>query len=140
MNATFDPVDPKLLLFEVAWVALSAGLFFAAMRSRSEWVKATLAGLAISILGIRLLAVLPSWWLYFADGRLGWGGQGCTAINPATSEGLSCLKQSAKDLVVVVQNGIVLAGFGAAFVIYQRRLPKQLRSGESKAESTGGYK
>lgn len=140
MNFTFDPVDPKLLLLEVVWVALAAGLFFLAMRSKSEWVKATLAGFAISILGIRLLAIIPSWWLYFADGRLDWGGQGCTAINPATPEGLSCVKQSAKDLIVVIQNGIVLAGFGAAFVIYQRRQPRQLKSGEPKLESTGGYK
>lgn len=140
MNITWDPLDPILLLFEVIYIAIAVGLLLWSSRVKSEWVRATLAGLGISILGIRLLAILPSWWLYFAEGRIGLGGQGCVEINPATKDGIQCFKQVGKDLVVVVQNAVVLGGFVAAFVWWQKKHPKQLGSGEEKLEATGGYK
>lgn len=133
MNITWDPLDPILLLFEPLWLGLALGLMFASGKAKSDWVRASLAGLGLSILGIRLLAILPSWWLYFADGKLGWGGQGCVEID------LSCLKQAAKDTVVVVENAVVLGAFVVGFILWQKKHPKQLASGESKPEG-GGYK
>jgi len=134
LNLTIDPLDPILLVFEVVWLGLALGLVVASGRIRSGWAKASIAGLGLSILAWRLLAILPSWWLYFADGQLDWGGQGCIELD------MSCLKQAAKDTVVVVQNAVVLAGFVIAFIIYQRKNPKQLAPGEEKSEATGGYK
>jgi hypothetical protein len=101
---------------------------------KSDWVRASLAGLGLSIIGIRLLAVLPSWWLYYADGQLGWGGQGCVELD------LDCLKQAAKDTVVVIENAVVLAALVVAFIIWQKKHPKQLAPGEAKLDATGGYK
>lgn len=134
LNFTFDPLDPKLLLFEGVWILVSIGLLVAAYKSKSGWMRAGLAGLGLSILGVRLLAVLPSWWLYYADGRLKWGGQGCAKID------LACIKQTAKDSIVVIQNAVVLGGFVVAFLLWQKKFPKQLAAGEDKPEATGGYK
>jgi type II secretory pathway component PulF len=36
------------------------------------WTSAFLAGIGISFLAITTLAVIPSWWLYFAEQTLGW--------------------------------------------------------------------
>jgi hypothetical protein len=133
-NITFDPLDPKLLIFEVVWFVVAAALLGAAFRSKNGWTRASLATLGLSILGIRLLAVLPSWWLYFADGRLKWGGQGCTAID------LQCIKQAIKDTAVVIENAVMLGAFVLGFILYQKKFPKQLAAGEPKLEATGGYK
>jgi hypothetical protein len=134
LAVTFDPLDPVLLLFEGVYFLICAALFAAAYKARSEWVRASLAGLALSILAIRVLAVLPSWWLYFADARLDWGGQGCIAIDA------QCIKQAIKDTVVVVENAVVLGAFVVGFIMWQKKFPKHLAAGESKPEATGGYK
>lgn len=134
MNVTFDPLDPKLLLFELVWLAIAAALMMGAYRAKTEWVRASLAAFGLAILGIRLLAVLPSWWLYFSDSHLHWGGQGCAQID------LQCIKQAVKDTAVVVENAVVLGAFVVGFIIYQRKFPKQLAPGEAKPEATGGYK
>ncbi|HEX9711457.1 MAG TPA: hypothetical protein VGB52_02760 [Actinomycetota bacterium] len=133
-NFTIDPLSPTILLFEVIWFAAAGVMLVVAQRSKSEWLKATFAAFGLSILGLHILAVLPSWWLYYAEGRLDWGGQGCVAFD------MSCLQQTIKDSVVVVQNAVALGAFVVAFVIYQRKFPKQLASGEAKSEATGGYK
>lgn len=135
MNITFDPVaDEVILLLEIPYFVGSLALLILAGKAKSGWVKASFAGFAISMLAWRVLAILPSWWLYYAEGELGFGGQGCVEVD------LSCLKQTVKDTVVVVQNAVVLGLFVAAFIVYQRRFPTQLAAGESKPEATGGYK
>lgn len=127
-------ISPWWLLVEGVYFALCGALFFAAYKSSNEWVRATLAAFALSIVAWRVLAVIPSWWLYYAEGKLQWGGQGCINLD------LSCLKQTIKDTVVVIQNAVALGGFVVAFWLYQRKFPKHLGTGESKPEATGGYK
>jgi hypothetical protein len=133
-GVTIDPLSPVLLIFEGLYIGFGILLLLISSKVKSEWVKASLAAFGIATLAWRLLAVIPSWWLYYADGRLQWGGQGCVELD------VSCLKQTAKDTVVVIENAIVLGGFVAAFLIYQKKFPKQLAAGESKPEATGGYK
>lgn len=132
-DVTFDPLDPKLLVLHLVWLVVGGALMGVAFKAKTEWVRAGLAAMGMSILGIWLLAILPSWWLYYADGRLKWGGQGCAVID------LQCLKQTLKDLLVVVENGAVLVALVVGFLFWQRKFPKQLAPGESKPES-GGYK
>jgi hypothetical protein len=134
LAVTFDPLDPVLLLFEGIYIVVAIGLLAAAFKAKSEWAKAGLAGLGLSIIALRSLAVWPSWWLYFADARLKWGGQGCVALD------LQCVKQAIKDTAVVVENAVVLGAFVVGFIVWQKRFPKQLAPGEAKPEATGGYK
>lgn len=129
-----DTANPALLLFELIYLGIAVALLLISGRVKSEWVRATLAALGLAIIGLRLLAVVPSWWLYFSDSHLHWGGQGCTALD------LQCLKQAIKDTGVVIENALVLGGFIVGFLIWQKKFPKQLSPGESKPEATGGYK
>lgn len=126
--------NPVWVLFEGVYFILSAGLLFWAYKAKGEWLRASLGALALSILSWRILAVIPSWWLYYAEGDLEWGGQGCIQLD------LSCLKQALKDTVVVIENAVGLGIFIVAFWLYQKKFPRQLGPGEAKLEQTGGYK
>lgn len=134
MNITIDPLSPTLLLFEVIYIGVSIGLLAWSAKAKTEWGRAGIAGFAIMMLALRSLAIWPSWWLYYAEGEMGWGGQGCVELD------LSCLKQTVKDTIVVIQNGLVLGVFVVAFLVHQKKFPKQLGPGEEKLEATGGYK
>lgn len=134
MNITIDPLSPVLLLFEGIYIAASVAFIVLSGKAKTGWVKASLAGFGLMMLGLRALAIWPSWWLYYAEGELGFGGQGCVSID------VSCIKQAAKDTVVVVENAVVLGLFVVGFLIYQKKFPKQLAPGEEKPEATGGYK
>jgi len=134
LGLVFNSISPIWLILEVVYIVLAAILMAAAYRAKSEWVKAGLATLGLAILAWHILAVLPSWWLYYADGVLGWGGNGCTKIDA------SCLKQSARDIIVVGENAVGLGAFVVGFLVWQKKFPKQLAPGEPKREMTGGYK
>lgn len=134
IGIVFDPISPKWLLLEALYLGGAIALLLAAYRASNEWLKASLAVFAVALLGLRILAVLPSWWLYYADGVLKWGGDGCKALDA------SCLKQAIKDTVVVVEGAVGFGGFLVAFWLYQKKFPKQLAPGEAKPEATGGYR
>lgn len=134
LGLVFNSISPIWLLLEGVYMVGAGIMLAAAYRAKSEWVKAGLATLALATFSWHILAVLPSWWLYYADGVLGWGGNGCTALDA------SCLKQSVRDIVVVGENAVGLGAFVVAFLVYQKKFPKQLAAGEPKREMTGGYK
>ena len=134
LGLVFNNVSPFWLLLEGVYFVGAIVLLAAAYRAKSEWVKASLGTLALAILAWHILAVLPSWWLYYADGVLGWGGNGCTKLDAV------CFKQIAKDLVVVTENAVGLGAFVVGFLMFQKKFPKQLATGEPKRETTGGYK
>lgn len=137
MNFTIDAdtaISPAFLLVELVWFGAAGAMFLVAFRTKSEWMKATMGAFALSILGMHILAILPSWWLYYAEGPLDMGGTGCVELD------VSCLKQAFKDTVVVVQNAVALGAFVVAFMIYQKKFPRQLAPGEPKPDATGGYK
>lgn len=130
----FNNVSPYWLLLEAVYFVIAGVLLAVAFRAKSEWVKASLGALALAILAWHILAVLPSWWLYYADGVLGWGGNGCTKLDA------SCLKQSVRDIIVIGENSVGLGIFIVGLLIWQKKFPKQLAAGEPKREMTGGYK
>ncbi|MGH2793263.1 MAG: hypothetical protein ACRDKG_03060 [Actinomycetota bacterium] len=134
LGLVFNSISPIWLVLEVVYIVIAGVLMGVAYRAKSEWVKAGLATLGLAILAWHILAVLPSWWLYYADGVLGWGGNGCTKIDA------SCLKQSARDIIVVGENAVGLGAFVVGFLVWQKKFPKQLAPGEPKREMTGGYK
>ena len=134
LGLVFNSISPIWLVLEVVYIVIAGILMAAAYRAKSEWVKAGLATLGLAILAWHILAILPSWWLYYADGVLGWGGNGCTKIDA------SCLKQSARDIIVVGENAVGLGAFVVGFLVWQKKFPKQLAPGEPKREMTGGYK
>ena len=102
-----------------------------------RWMSLALVMMAIWIGMFVFMAVVPSFWLYFADGTLKWTGK----FNVPYGFGKLVLPmQMIRDLVVVIWYGLVLTAAGLAVRAYNRRNPKLLPPGEEKREVTGGYK
>jgi len=95
------------------------------------WTKAVIISLVLWFVGIGLIAFVPSWWLYFADQKLGWHKCPC----PTT---LKFFEFKARDVVAVILFSIP---FGAMIVIpyHLQKLRRRLRS-ESESRPTGGYR
>jgi hypothetical protein len=91
------------------------------------WAKAVVFSLVMWILGITFIFLIPSWWLYFAEERLGWRD------TPQTF-----LLFELRDLIAIVLFSIP---FGAFIVIpyYVQKWRRRLRS-ESESRPTGGYR
>jgi hypothetical protein len=88
------------------------------------WTSAFIAGVGISFLAITTLAVIPSWWLYFADQTLQWRSR---------------LMITLRDLVAVGW----LSVWAGAFVItaYKIQVIRRRLRGEKQAERySGGYR
>jgi hypothetical protein len=102
-----------------------------------RWVALTLVTMGIWVAMFVTMAVIPSFWLYFADGTLKWTGKFEVPLGVRT---LTLPMQAVRDVVVVVWYGLVLTAGGLAVRAYNRRNPKVLPSGEEKREVTGGYK
>jgi hypothetical protein len=134
LGLVFNSVSPFWLALELVYFLVAAVLLVAAYRAKSEWVKAAFGALALAILAWHILAILPSWWLYYADGVLRWGGNGCSKLDA------TCFKQAGRDIVVVIENAAGLGAFVVGLLVYQKKFPKQLAPGEPKREMTGGYK
>ena len=102
-----------------------------------RWVRLVLITMAIWLLLFVTMAVIPSFWLYFADGTLKWTG---TFTVPYGLGELVLPMQMVRDVIVVLWYGLALTGFGLAVRAYNQRNPKTLPSGEDKREATGGYR
>jgi hypothetical protein len=109
-------------------------------RPRDEgerWIRLVLITMGIWVALFVTMAVIPSFWLYFADGTLKWTGKFTV---PYGFGKLVLPMQMVRDIIVVIWYGLALAGFGLAIRAYNRRHPKTLPTGEEKREATGGYK
>jgi len=95
------------------------------------WTKAVVTAFALWFLAIGLIGFLPSWWLYFADQKLGWSPCPC----PST---LKWVEFKLRDLIAIVLFSVPFGGF--IMVPYHlQRLRRRLRS-ESESRPTGGYR
>ena len=102
-----------------------------------RWVKLVLVTMGIWIALFVSMAVIPSFWLYFADGTLKWTGKFEVPLGFRT---LTLPMQAVRDTIVVVWYGVALVAAGLAVRAYNQRNPKVLPSGEEKREATGGYR
>ena len=102
-----------------------------------RWVRLVLVTMGIWVALFITMAVIPSFWLYFADGTLKWTGRFTV---PYGFGELDLPQQAIRDVIVVVWYGVALAGFGLAIRAYNKRNPRTLPTGEEKREATGGYK
>jgi hypothetical protein len=102
-----------------------------------RWIRLTLITMGIWVAMFVTMAVIPSFWLYFADGTLKWTGKFTV---PYGLGELELPMQAVRDVIVVIWYGVALGAFGLAVLLYNKRNPKTLPSGEEKREATGGYK
>lgn len=90
------------------------------------WTSAFLAGVGISFLTITLMAVIPSWMLYFAEQQLD-----ATAANR--------LRLTIRDMVVTGYLGVVAGAF--VVTAYKLQVLRRKLRGEQQSERyTGGYR
>src|SRR5919197_3171689 len=68
------------------------------------WTKAVIAALVLWFLAMTFVAFIPSWWLYFADQKLGWHKCPCTTT-------LKFFEFKARDLVAVIRFSIPFGPF-----------------------------
>ena len=101
------------------------------------WTTAVVFSLGFAFFSVITMAVIPSFWLYFADGTLKWTG---TFTVPYGFGELELPMQAVRDVIVVIWYGLALGLFGFGIHLYNKRNPKTLPSGEEKREATGGYK
>jgi uncharacterized membrane protein len=90
-----------------------------------RWVQLSLVALGLFALMIVVFAIIPSWMLYFADGTMKW-----------TTEWL----QKLRDVIVSGFYVVLIVAAIAGIVIWNKRHPRVLPTGEEKREATGGYK
>jgi hypothetical protein len=90
-----------------------------------RWIAVSLTAFVAFAGLLIVLAIIPSFWLYFADGTLKWTSQ---------------LLQALRDIIVSGYYVVALVAIGIAVLIWNKRNPKVLPPGESKREATGGYK
>jgi hypothetical protein len=90
-----------------------------------RWIQVSLLSLALFAAMIVVLAIIPSYWLYFADGTLKW---------------TSKLMAAVRDIVLSGYYVVILSAVAVVIVRWNKRNPKILPTGEEKREATGGYK
>jgi hypothetical protein len=90
------------------------------------WTSAFVAGVVISFIAITTMAVIPSWFLYFAEQTLGW-----------TRENRLLL--TIRDLLVVGYLTVVVGAF--VVTAYKVQVIRRRLRGEKQAERySGGYR
>jgi hypothetical protein len=87
------------------------------------WTRATVASLGVAFITLLFTAIIPSWWLYFADQTLRWRTFWTLKLRDAIAAG-----------IIVVSFSIIL---GAGYVLQQAR--NRLR-GSGTEHRTGGYR
>jgi hypothetical protein len=102
-----------------------------------RWIALTLVTMAIWVALFVAMAVIPSFWIYFADGTLKWTG---TFEVPLGFRTLTLQMEAIRDVVVLVIYGVAMGAAVLAIYLYNKRNAKTLPSGEEKREATGGYK
>ena len=99
------------------------------------WTKAVSGALLLWFIGITLIVIIPSYWLYFADQTLGWRPTKlCTIILHNCGFWLFELR----DVVAIV---LFSGPFGVLIVVsyYLQKQRRKLRS-ESESRPIGGYR
>jgi|tagenome__1003787_1003787.scaffolds.fasta_scaffold20864749_1 hypothetical protein len=90
-----------------------------------RWIQYSLVALGLFAAMIVVFAIIPSFFLYFADGTLKW---------------TSKLMAAVRDIVLSGYYVVVLSVVAAAIIRWNKRNPRILPAGEDKREATGGYK
>jgi hypothetical protein len=97
------------------------------------WTKAVVAALILWVIGITGMAVIPSYWLYFADQKLRWRSTGC-----GHSDTVCFWLFKARDVVAsMLYTGPFITLIVVPYFVQKWR--RRLRS-ESESRPVGGYR
>jgi hypothetical protein len=100
------------------------------------WTKAVMASLLLWFIGMTLIVVIPSYWLYYADQTLGWRETRVCAVSWLENCGFWLFEL--RDVVAII---LFSGPFGMLIVVsyYLQKQRRKLRS-ESESRPIGGYR
>jgi hypothetical protein len=124
--------------------ALMVGFAGAAIKLRDDygWLSAIFGMMAATIAAWWAFGIIPSAWIYFADGQRDLmedaiipGTLGTPRYMVATN-----FYQVFRDFVVIMETQIAMVVFAIAALRIQKRFPRALAEGEEPRPQSGGYK
>lgn len=127
------------LAIMLGYLAMAAVFTFLALKLRPVrgWLSSIFGIMAVTIAFFWGFGILPSAWVYFADGnRAILEG----TVIPAALPGASNFYTVFRDTVVMVETGVAVAVFVVVALAIQRRYPRTLMEGEEAGPKSGGYK
>jgi hypothetical protein len=128
------------LAIMVGSAVLTAVFLLLARRWREDkgWMSSLCGMMAATIAAFWAFGIIPSAWVYFADGRrdLLEGLVIPGAIDPVWSSFYVFFR----DSVVAVETGVAIAAFAVIALAVQKRYPRALAEGEEARPQSGGYK
>lgn len=123
----------------LGYAGLALGCVFLAFKLRPTrgWLSSIFGVMAVTIGMFWGFGILPSAWVYFADGQreLLEG-----TVIPAALPGAENFYQVFRDSVVMGLTVLGVVAFCMASLAIQRRFPRALVEGEEAGPKTGGYK
>ena len=125
-----------IMLGSALLTALFAGIALK-LRDSYGWISAIFGSLAALIVLWWFFGIIPSAWVYFADGRTDLlGGR----VIPNALPFATNFYEVFRDLVVVAEQGVAVLGLVVVVLQIQKRFPKALAEGEEARAQSGGYK
>lgn len=123
----------------LGYLAMAVAFTFLAFRLRATrgWLSSIFGVMAITIGFFWGFGILPSAWVYFADGS---SEILAGRIIPSALPGAANFYEVFRDTIVVVLTALGITGFCLAALAIQRRFPRGLAEGEEASPKTGGYK
>ncbi len=97
-----------------------------------SWTRAVLVALVLWLIGIGFIAIIPSWWLYFAQQRLHWQPCPCP-------DALHFWLFKLRDVIAIILFSIPFALFIVVPLVLQR-MRQRLRGEGGVIRPTGGYR
>ena len=132
------------LAVSIGSIVLTAAFCLAAIRLRDKqgWLSSILGMMAATIAAWWALGILPSAWIYFADGQRDLMENQVIpgAIVIGNSINIANFYQVFRDIIVVIENSIAVVVFAMAALWIQKRYPRALAEGEEPRPQSGGYK
>lgn len=122
-----------------AWLVLAIALAAGAilLRETHGWLSAIFGVMAGSIAFWWAFGIIPSAFVYFMDGeRELLAG----TIVPESLPGMDNFYQVFRDIAASGINGLFVVVFAVAFLMIQKRYPRNLAEGEERGPTSGGYK
>ena len=123
---------------------LTVGLLALALllRDRMGWMSAIFGTMAATIAGFWAFGIIPSAWIYFADGQRDLLENtiipGTLGIGDAVIA--ANFYQVFRDSVVMAETTIAMVAFAVLALVIQKRYPRALAEGEESRPQSGGYK
>ena len=128
----------------VASIVMAAAFLLLAqrIRDRNGWVSALFGTMGATIAGFWFFGILPSAWVYFADGRRDVLADTIIPQRIAFGEAefMANFYTVFRDSIVMVETIVAMGAFAAVCLVIQKRYPRGLAEGEDRGPTSGGYK